>query len=609
VGKSSTELQGQEVADFNWENESTSAGDKDKAEYPWSRAIRNGERETGRLLKLEQKESGTRVFKVNTAPVLTEDGRKMGALASFDDVTALEERNARLRETLDRLKTSRDQIRRQNDQLRTMAVYDPLTSCLNRRFFFAEFEQTLAQARQENAPLSAILVDVDHFKAVNDNHGHQVGDRVLQEVAKQLRTNAESHGTVCRYGGEEFSVLLPKMDLATATRFADRLRSRLEAAPCAGLPITASMGVSSTECGAKTPQDLLEQADQALYHAKDLGRNQVARWDEILKTAGKPRAAQKSHSDRHSLDGGEISIPFHAVTALMSALHYRDPLTAEHSRRVADLCLATTAGLMNERDRYILEVGALLHDIGKLGVPDAVLLKPGPLNAEERKIIETHDWIGVEILAAAFTSPELTEIVRNHHAWFGGNRRQPDLPAGEEIPIGARILSIADAFDAITSDRVYRKAKSPQEAITEMRRWAGEQFDPELLERFIEVIEGRDGCQPFEAGDVTKQTALRIGLQMERLACALDTADRSTLKEMTGRLRSTAAQFDINELAAAAGDLEQSLDTDETEWCQIVQIATDMLDLCRATQRSFLRSETVDESEHPRRQAMAAITA
>ena len=605
VGKSATELQGHEVADFDWENNNPEGDD---GEYPWSRAIRSGERETGNLLKLEQEETGKRVFKVNTAPVLTEDGRKMGALASFDDVTALEERNAKLRETLDRLKNSRDQIRRQNDQLRTMAMYDPLTSCLNRRFFFAEFEQSLAEAQQQRAPLSAILVDVDHFKSVNDNHGHQVGDRVLQEVAKQLRTGAESHGTVCRYGGEEFAVLLPNMDFAAATRFADTLRGRLEAALCAGLPITASMGVSSSECGAKTPQDLLEQADQALYHAKDSGRNQVARWDDVPKTKSKPKTKQDDRGNRHSYDGAEASIPFHAVTALMSALHYRDPLTAEHSRRVADLCVATAAGLMNERERYVLEVGALLHDIGKLGVPDAVLLKPGPLNAAERKIIETHDWIGVEILAAAFTSTELTEIVRNHHAWFGGNRRQPDLPSGADIPLGARILSIADAYDAITSDRVYRRGKSAEEAITEMRRWAGEQFDPELLERFIAVVQAHDANEQREAGDVTKQTALRIGLQMEKLVCALDTEDRSTLKEMTGLLKSTATQFDINELAAAASELEQNLDAEDAEWCQIVQIATDMLDLCRATQRSYFRSESVDEAEHPRRKAMETVS-
>jgi putative nucleotidyltransferase with HDIG domain len=297
-------------------------------------------------------------------------------------------------------------------------------------------------------------------------------------------------------------------------------------------------------------------------------------------------------SERHGPGAMDVPIPFHAVTALISALHYRDPDTAEHSRRVADLCVACAAGLMNERERYILEVGALLHDIGKLGVPDAVLLKPGPLTPEERKIIETHDWIGVQILATAFTSDELTAIVRSHHAWYDGNRRQPDLPIGEEIPLGARILSIADAYDAIVSDRVYRKGRTREEAFAELRRWAGKQFDPGLVERFIEIVGERDDTRRLPGANVPKQTALRIGLQMEKIVCALDTQDVASLGTMAQHLKSTADDSGVGPLAEMAAQLaEMATEEQDPDWLELVQLTTELLELCRATQRAYFSGD------------------
>jgi putative nucleotidyltransferase with HDIG domain len=287
------------------------------------------------------------------------------------------------------------------------------------------------------------------------------------------------------------------------------------------------------------------------------------------------------------------------VTALVSALAYRDSLTGEHSRRVADLCVATARGLMGERECYVLEVAALLHDIGKLGVPDAILLKPGPLTPEEWQIMRRHDRIGVEIISAAFFSPELTQIVGTHHAYFGGTSRDPSLPTGEDIPLGARILMIADAFDAMVSDRVYRKGRSQELAFAELRNCAGTQFDPQLVERFIKVISSNDFSRNQPALAVSKQTALRIGLQIERLAGALDAQDFPNLAAMASRLSATASQEGVPEIAQLAIELESCASADP-DLMTVVKLTTDLLQLCRSTQRSYLARQSEEETVESR---------
>ena len=211
---------------------------------------------------------------------------------------------------------------------------------------------------------------------------------------------------------------------------------------------------------------MLNLADQALYYSKSSGRNRVTTCPQIPPTwqGGDDNLSRK----RAAAATIDAPIPYHAVTALSAALSFRDPLTAEHSRRVADFALLIAHGLMSERECYLLEVAALLHDVGKLGVPEAILQKPGPLTDDEWKLMGAHDDIGVEILNAAFSSPELTAIVAHYHAWFADNDREPDLPSGDAIPLPARILAIADAYDAMVSSNVYRKSRTPEGAIAEL---------------------------------------------------------------------------------------------------------------------------------------------
>src|SRR3954470_7141330 len=513
IGQAAPSLQGVTVSKLPWTNpESESA----PSSFPWMTTMSGNSVQRGTALSLPKDDGTKRTLTVNCAPITGGDGNTRGALVTFDDVTVIEAKNQQLRNMLDMLKQSRDEIDRQNRELQALATTDPLTGCRNRRSFYSEFQTHWGRAERYNELLSCVMVDVDHFKRINDRYGHSVGDQVLQHIAERLRSLVRDCDLICRYGGEEFCVLLPQTNLEAAKQAGERYRKMIETSPCGSISVTVSVGVSSIKLGAKTPLELLDQADKALYGAKRSGRNRVVGWDEI-RSEGEIADRPSQVEAMAAVDAqSKAPILFSAVSALMSALAHRDKSTAEHSQRVADLCVMAADGLIPIGDMFVLEVAALLHDIGKLGVPDSILLKPGALTPEEWKIMRGHDTMGEEIIAAAFASPELTNIVRMHHAWFGGSPHVANLPKGESIPVAARMLTIADAYDAMTSDRVYRKGRSRDDAFAELRRCAGTQFDPQLVERFIKAVTAREASQHRKAGK-NAHTALMIRLDVERL--------------------------------------------------------------------------------------------
>ena len=220
---------------------------------------------------------------VNSSPVLDGWGRSKGAIVTFDDVTELEKKSTALEEALAMLEKSQDEIRLRNEELQVLAKRDPLTGVANRRAFFEWLEREFTVARREGQTLCCLMVDIDHFKRVNDTHGHSAGDEVIRRIAEALTAEVRSGDSVCRYGGEEFCVVLPGAPIEAAAAVAERLRRRIESPGFARVPVTASFGVSSSRFGATKPTELISQADDALYASKEAGRNRVTRWDEIAR--------------------------------------------------------------------------------------------------------------------------------------------------------------------------------------------------------------------------------------------------------------------------------------------------------------------------------------
>lgn len=564
-------------------------GEPTETEFPWRRTALSGEPRRRTLMKFGAANS-ERTFSVSTVPIHDEKHRCRGVVASFEDVTELDRKQTELRDALQSLKQSSEEIRQQNRELEWLATRDALTGCVNRRSFFKMFESAWDEAQAANCELSAVMVDIDHFKTINDNHGHARGDEVLRNVASAIIKVIAEDDVVCRYGGEEFSVFMPDTSLDEAELRAERIRLAIKALMTSNLRVTASLGVSSMAQNSASPQDLLDQADKCLFVAKRHGRNQVVRFDRAATQIA--QLADSTAPERHnpSQIPPVTSIPFQAVTALVSAMSFRHQPTAAHSRRVADLCVAASEGLLSMRESYTLEIAALLHDIGKIGVPDAILHKSGQLNQEEWMVMRRHRAVSLQLVKSSFGIDSLTEIVQKYPVWYDLSNAQQYSGTDSKPSVAARILAIADAYDSMTSDAVYRRRKSQTEAFEELRRCAGSQFDPELVERIISAVRVCVGDRTEMPG-VSTDIALNIGQQIEQLVAALDDQDAGELRKLTERLQSTADRAGIQNMADVASQLLAALD-DETDIVGIMQSANELLDLCRLTQVSLIQGET-----------------
>jgi diguanylate cyclase (GGDEF)-like protein len=242
--------------------------------------------DAGMRVVLEDGSGGTRCLLAKGAPVFDGQDRVKGVIATFDDTTELEEKSLKLENALAQLQKSQEEIRLQNDELRVLARCDPLTGVQNRRYFLEHFATIFEAAHAEGRPLCCIMVDIDHFKRINDQHGHVAGDEVIRRVSEVLQTELRATDAICRYGGEEFLLLLRDAGGERGLVVAERLRRRVAAPAFARVPVTASFGISSLEFGATSSQELITQADNALYASKRAGRDRVTRWDRIGPETG-----------------------------------------------------------------------------------------------------------------------------------------------------------------------------------------------------------------------------------------------------------------------------------------------------------------------------------
>ena len=552
IGQSSESLTGRLARDLGWQG----GGSGEAEVLPWQGVVQTAKPIRSASLQLATTQ-GQQHFTVNAVPVLDDHGSLRGTMAAFADVTELEQKKRGLAEAMSQLSASHRDIAEKNIELEFLATRDPLTGCLNRRSLFESFEKSWEHASRQGSALACIMVDIDFFKSINDNYGHQKGDEVLRDTGNLLVELARKCDLPSRYGGEEFCVVLPGTDLDEAAAYAERIREKLSNIDFGEFSITASLGVSGIELGAADPQGIIDQADKCLYVAKRNGRNQTVRFDEIDQNVevDESQISRTKPEETVPVSAASADLPYRCVSALLSTLAYRDPETAAHSMRVADLSVSLGRKLMSPREAYHLEVAALLHDIGKIGVPDAILLKPGPLDDEEWDVMKRHDRFGVEIVNSSFGFEPVTEIVRHHHARF-------DKSDDKEIPIGARIVSIADAFDAMTNDRPYRKGMPTGEACAELRRCAGKQFDPGLVEEFCRIVENSALNAKVRPSGVSQEIALSVGRQLEKLLEAFETEDVDAVASLSQRLSMTARQSSIDQLADTADELSRLAEED-----------------------------------------------
>jgi diguanylate cyclase (GGDEF)-like protein len=365
-------------------------------------------------------------------------------------------------------------------RLNADATTDPLTGLANHRAFQERLRAELARADRHGRPLAVALVDVDHFKSVNDAGGHGVGDEVLRAVADLLREHLRGEDVLARVGGDEFAVLLPESTAATACAALERARRAIEGVTHAGgARVTISAGVCDV-AHAAAAEDLTRFADGALYWSKEHGRNRVSAYDPetIHELSAVERIGQLQRSQ--ALTG---------IRALARAIDARDPSTREHSDRVATLAarLAEARGWPDDRVALLHEA-ALVHDVGKIGIPDAILLKPSRLTAEEYAVIKGHAELGARMVEDILGA-EQVEWILSHHERPDG-RGYPRGLVGGELSEGAALLAAADAFDVMVSARPYSPGRSLAAALAECHALVGRQFTPEAVAALDEVHGG-----------------------------------------------------------------------------------------------------------------------
>ena len=276
LGRDAMDLMGLEPATLDWRQ--PGSGEVPHS-FPWRDAIRHAETSSGTRLVLTT-QHGQRSFVIKAAPVLAKEGKAKGAIATFDDVTEFEKQSRDLSEALARLEKSEEELRLQNEEIEVLARTDPLTGVANRRSFMQTFESYVAVARREGKALCCLMADLDQLKKINDSAGNVAGDDVIRRVADLLASEARSHEVVCRYGGEEFCVVLRDVGIDEAVEWAERVRGKIASPGFARSPVTSNFGVSSISFGARSLIELINQADEAIYASKQSGRNRVSRWDE-----------------------------------------------------------------------------------------------------------------------------------------------------------------------------------------------------------------------------------------------------------------------------------------------------------------------------------------
>jgi diguanylate cyclase (GGDEF)-like protein len=376
------------------------------------------------------------------------------------------------------VKLEKDHISR----LESLANEDGLTGVYNHRYFHQSLKEKIIYSEKNNKQLSLVFIDIDYFKYYNDLYGHQKGDEILRKIGQLLKDTCRTGDIAARYGGEEFALLLPETSTEEAYAIAERLRSLVEMTYFEGQEnqpngtITISVGIATYPDKAKNDVELIKCADDALYRAKFFNKNRVEAYSSILDELKKD--IEEEHIDLIT-----------SIKTLISVINAKDRYTYGHVERVViySRVFAEKLGLSEEQKKYLI-YGAYMHDIGKINIAENVLNKKMPLDKQEWEILKQHSENGVEIIKSVESLKEVAPLILYHHERYDGTGYPHNLK-GKEIPFLARILTVVDSFDAMTSHRPYNKRRTYEEAIEELKKCSGTQFDPEIAEAFIQVIQ------------------------------------------------------------------------------------------------------------------------
>lgn len=364
--------------------------------------------------------------------------------------------------------------------LEWLSITDGMTELYNHRYFYNRLQEEISRAERHGGILGLCMIDIDQLKGYNDSKGHAAGDEAIRRTAKVIKDNLRKCDVVCRYGGDEFAVILPSTVAEDVYVLMERVKAAFHAQNISHYSsgthsrLTLSMGFSIFPTLARDKDELISQADAALYHAKGMGRNRIEQFQPAFESI------DPNLSSVVEMKG--------SMKALIRSVVGKDKYSYGHPERVANYSVLLGRALgMPEEKLELLRIGALLHDIGNIEIPDEILNKKDQLTPEEFEVIKEHPVFSANIIKALSQMDNLLDDIRHHHERYDGYG-YPDGIGKGQIPIGARIIAIADAFDAMQSDRPYRKAMSIEEAVEELQEHSGTQFDPELVRLFLSQL-------------------------------------------------------------------------------------------------------------------------
>ena len=395
---------------------------------------------------------------------------------------------------------------------------DALTAVGSRKLLEDKLQAECARAKRYKRQFSIAIIDLDNFKTINDVLGHAAGDDALRKLADCMKSQKRATDILTRYGGDEFVIIMPETKAKDAVILLERIRAKTqEIKVVEDLTMTISCGIAqSLSEPADSSREVMRRADLALYEAKSAGRNRVKIWDETMSKAlsGNDIETRKITKLQRRIDGlseQAEKVFIQSIWGLVQALEAKDSYTKKHSENVMHYAVGIAKMMkITPKQIDVIRRAAMIHDIGKIGIPDAILSKPGKLTPRERSVIEQHPLIAVRILEKMTFLEQEIAIVRHHHEKWNG-QGYPDGTSNTVTPLGARIMAVADTFDALTSNRPYHNARPLTEAIEILVDSSGYDYDPRAVKGMVSWVRkvrsqlGKDQLTPEDLLDSQRQ--------------------------------------------------------------------------------------------------------